>query len=245
MSSENAAVAQTVRADERDAAADVLHEQARLADLFTSIPGCQKLFMDTFEACREPKTPAELDEFMGRILAVNRSVFGPVELRSAMEKHGGLVYQPSESEQEARSRLLADGSIDENEPVEVDEEGYLVFKVPQQGLWALSEAGCLYLDSDPLGAYADELFEREEHYLGVYAALLGAVAQGPQERQALADLVDPMPECQQPRVYVGHFLGEMEHAAAMTWTDKWEITERGSALLQRLEDAVAERKAGE
>lgn len=223
--------ADTETFDERDL--------ARVIELFSAMPGNQKVFFDMLDACREPKTPAALDELMQDILATNRSVFRPVELRHAMEEHGALRYIPSPGEKAARARLLPDGSIDENEPVEVDDEGYLVFNVPEQGKWVTTACAQAYLDSDPLGVWASDLIAREERYVKVYEAMLSAIDAGTGERQALASIVDVMPECQTPRMWVGHFLGEAEHISAITWVDTWQITSRGKEFLSLLREKIA------
>ena len=160
-----------------------------------------------------------------------------------MEEHGALRYIPSPDEEAACARLLPDGSIDENEPVEVDDEGYLVFNVPEQGKWATTACAQAYLDSDPLGVWADELISREERYVRVYEAMLAAIDAGTGEHQALASIVDVMPECQIPRMWVGHFLGEAEHIGAITWVDAWQITPRGKEFLSLLREKIADEAA--
>ena len=220
-----------------EAIAQALHDRARLEELFSGVPGNQKVFLETMEYCREPRTPIELDAFMQRILATNRSVYSPVELRAAMQRHLALAYVPSEEELAAHGRLVGEGEIDENEPVEVDEEGFLVIRVPEPGTWTLTPTACAWLDEDPLGRYADELFEvREPQYKRIYAIMLERLGSGNASRQDLAALVEHLPECREPRMYIGHFLGELEHADAITWAgDAWQITERGRTALSRLQ----------
>lgn len=217
-----------------EACADEAVAQARIQEMFALVPGNQKVFMDTMEACREPQTPASLNELMSAILATNRSVFAPPELRAIMERHGVLRYEPSIEEQEALRRAEKAAAAGEEEPVEVDEEGYLVIRVPAEGTWQLTEAALTYLDSDPLGAYAQVLFAENDRYLPVFRTLLSLVAEGPRSRETIDAAIDPLPALQIPRVYAGYFTGEMEKAGAMTWNDGWEITERGRALLEAL-----------
>lgn len=218
--------------------ADALHARARLEELFSNVPGNQKVFMDTMELCREPQTPEQLDSFMGEILVANRSVYSPVDLRTAMQNHGALEYVPSVDEQAAHQRLGVDGRIDESEPVEVDEDGFLVIRVPQPGTWVITATARDYLDEDPLALYAQDLLEvREPQYLAAYTLILKRLAESSAPRKDLAALVEHLPECQEPRMYVGHFLGELEHADAITWTGAdWQLTTRGSKLLERLQE---------
>lgn len=222
---------------DQEAIAEALHSRARLEELFTSVPGNQKVFLDTMELCREPQAPEQLDAFMGEILSSNFSVYSPVELRASMQLHGALEYVPSEEEQAARQELGVGGEIDENEPVEVDEDGFLVIRVPRPGTWALTPLAREFLDEDPLARYAEDLLEvREPHYKHAYSLMLERLNEGNASRQDLANLVEHLPECREPRMFIGHFLGELEHADAITWTkDDWQITERGSALLERLQ----------
>lgn len=217
-----------------EVAAEAAAAQARIQEMFALVPGNQKVFMDTMEACREPQTPETLNELMGAILATNRSVFAAPELRAIMERHGVLRYEPSPEELEARRLAEEAEARGEEEPVEVDDEGFLVIRIPEPGRWVLSKAATVYLDGDPLGAYTEELFAEDERYLPVYRKLLNLVAGGPCDRETINAAIDPMPELQIPRVYAGYFTGEMEKAGAMAWSDGWEITERGRALLEKL-----------
>lgn len=217
-----------------DAVADELAARARIEEMFSIAPGNQKVFMDTMEACREPQTPRELDELMGAVLSTNRSVFAPPELRAIMERHGVLSYEPSEEEKAAIERAEQAAAAGEEEPVEIDEEGFLVIRVPEQGTWSLTDAAIDYLGADPLGTYVEELFVQDERYRGVYRRLLEMLAEGPCDRETINRAIDPLPELQIPRVYAGYFTGEMEKAGAITWTGAWEITDWGRQVLDRL-----------
>ena len=214
---------------------EVVAPSGCIAEMFAAVPGNQRVFMDTMEACATPRTPGELDELMAAILATNRSVFAPVELRAIMERHGALAYEPSEEEQEARRRAQAAEEAGEEEPVEVDAEGCLVIAVPEPGRWVLTDAARAYLADDPLRRYVEELFAEEPRYRPVWRRLLALVAEGPCSRETIDGVIDPLPELQIPKVYAGYFTGEMEKAGAMQWTGQWEITERGREVLAQLE----------
>lgn len=217
-----------------DLVAEELAAQARIREMFAIAPGNQKVFMDTMEACRTPQSPEMLDKLMEGILATNRSVFAAPELRAIMERHGALRYEPSDEEQRLQERARLAAEAGEEEPVEVDEDGYLVIRIPKPGAWVLTETATAYLDGDPLGVYVKGLFAEDTRYLGVYHRLLTMVAQSPCDRETINQALDPMPELQIPRVYAGYFTGEMEKAGALSWDDAWTITERGRQLLDRL-----------
>ena len=234
MSEEVREKAEATSAMTTDALADEMVAQARIREMFAIVPGNQKVFMDTMEACRTPQTPERLDELMGTILATNRSVFAASELRSIMECHGALRYEPSEEERKFQERARVAAEAGEEEPVEIDADGYLVIRIPEPGKWALTGAAVSFLDGDPLGAYAEGLFAEDARYLGVYRRLLAMLSEAPRDRETISLAIDPLPELQIPRVYAGYFTGEMEKAGAVVWDDVWQITERGRRLLDQL-----------
>ena len=157
-------------------------------EVFKAAPGCQKVLMAALEACRTPRTPSELDSIMDEVLRCNRSVYRPAELRALLERYGALAYEPSEEEQAAQAALETGGEPE----LVVDEDGNFVTTAPTEGVWAITEAGAAYLDSDPL--------------------------------------------VQNPRLFAGYFLGELERIDAMEWADAWHVTERGLDLLEALRD---------
>lgn len=220
----------TALAEKPPVTEDDLH---RVARAFDAAPGTQRVLMAALEACREePRTAEELDEVMGAVLSSNRSVFGPVELRAVLERHGALAYQKSEAE------LAAEGAAD-REP-SVDDEGNLVVAAPEPGRWMLTDAGHAYLETDPQGSYALELLEREGYYLPVYRELLAFVGEEPRTKPQIDACIDGHPLLQEPRMFSGHFVGELEKAGALEWNDAWVLTHVGQALLDDLSAAVKE-----
>ena len=218
------------------------HERAKALDevaaAFAAAPGTQRVLLATLEACREPRTATELDEIMGAVLSTNRSVFGPVELRALLERHGALAYQKSAEElavEEAeRQRATALERGEEVPDPAVDEDGNLVVAHPAPGHWVLTEAGRAYVDSDPVATYALELLQREGYYLPVYQELLAFVAEEPRTKPQIDQVIDGHPLLQEPRMFAGHFVGELEKAGALEWNDVWTLTAVGQALLDDL-----------
>lgn len=202
-------------------------EGFRVEDVFKAAPGNQKVLLETMEACRQPRTPSELDAVMDRVLNANRSVYRPVELRALLEQFGALVYEPSEEEQAVRAAREAD---EEFQPA-VDEDGNLVIVVPAEGTWRLTEAGEAYLAEDPVGEYAQSLFVKDAVYLPVYRSLLEFAVDRPREKAEIDALVDPHPLVQNPRLFSGYFLGELEKADVMEWSGAWQLTRRGCDVL--------------
>lgn len=199
-------------------------------EVFKAAPGNQKVLMTALEACRVLKTPRELDEVMGAVLRCNRSVFRPVELRALLEQYGALAYEPSEEEREAMRACEAG----EEPEVPVDEDGNLLVIEPAEGVWSLTEAGAAFLDADPIGVKAQELLEKDARYAPVYRVLLELVAERPRAKSDIDQVVDAHPLVQNPRLFSGYFLGELERVDAMEWADAWRITERGRGLLETL-----------
>ncbi len=204
----------------------------RVGEAFGAAPGTQRVLLAALEACEEgPRTAAELDEVMGAVLSTNRSVFGPVELRAILERHGALAYEKSEAE------LVAEAA--DQEPA-VDAEGNLVVALPEPGRWVLTDAGRTYLEGDPQGSYALDLLQREGYYLPVYEELLAFVGEEPRTKPQIDARIDGHPLLQEPRMFSGHLVGELEKAGALEWNDAWVLTDVGQALLNDLSAAVKE-----
>lgn len=217
-------------------AAERLHAVAHVADAFDALPGNQRVLMAVLQACKEPCTAQDLDALMEPIMVFNRSVHTTVELRRALEDHGAIRYVQSDEEQlaEAQARDAADNG--EVEVPEIDEEGYYVVSTPAPGTWQLTDAGRAYLEGDPLGAYARDLLEeREPQYAPVYRELLGLLAEGPATKAEVDKVAESSPLTQEPRMYGGHFVGEMEKAGLAVWDGAWTITEPGRELLAWLQ----------
>ena len=201
-------------------------------EVFKAAPGCQKVLMTALKACRTPRTPSELDSIMDEVLRCNRSVYRPAELRALLERYGALAYEPSEEEQAAQAAL----ETGEEPELAADEDGNFVTTAPAEGVWAITEAGVAYLDSDPIGAKAQALLAKDAVYLPVYRALLEFAAECPRDKSAIDAVIDPHPLVQNPRLFAGYFLGELERIDAMEWADAWHVTERGLDLLEALRD---------
>lgn len=216
-----------------------IEEGIRVEDVFKAAPGNQKVLIATMEACREPRTSSELDAVMDDVLRCSRSVYRPVELRALLEQFGALEYEPSEEERAAREALEAG---EELEPA-VDDEGNLIITLPPEGVWRLSKAGAAYLSDDPVGAYAQGLFAKDAVYLPVYRALLELLDKGPCAKAVIDELVDPHPLVQNPRLYAGYFLGELEKADVLEWREAWQLTERGRNVLAMFrEESIGEER---
>lgn len=213
-----------------------LHGVARVADAFEAVPGNQRVLMAVLEACREPRLAEELDAIMGPILSHNRSVHSAVELRRVLEDHGAIRYVKSDEEQLAEARALDAAENGEVEVPEIDEEGFYVVSTPAPGTWQITEAGREYLDADPVGGYARDLLERREpQYAPVYRELLELLAEGPATKAEVDKVAESSPLTQEPRMYGGHFVGEMEKAGLAAWDGAWTITEPGRELLAGLQ----------
>ncbi|MFR7737074.1 MAG: hypothetical protein ACLU0V_05585, partial [Eggerthella lenta] len=136
-------------------------------------------------------------------------------------------------EEQAAQAALETG---EEPELAVDEDGNFVTTAPAEGVWAITEAGVAYLDSDPIGAKAQALLAKDAVYLPVYRALLEFAAECPRDKSAIDAVIDPHPLVQNPRLFAGYFLGELERIDAMEWADAWHVTERGLDLLEALRD---------
>ena len=80
------------------------------------------------------------------------------------------------------------------------------------------------------------LLAKDAVYLPVYRALLEFAAECPRDKSAIDAVIDPHPLVQNPRLFAGYFLGELERIDAMEWADAWHVTERGLDLLEALRD---------
>ena len=197
-----------------------LHSVARVADAFGAVPGNQRVLMAVLQACREPQLSEDLDAVMTPILENNRSVHSAVELRKVLEDHGAIRYVKSDEEELAEAKRHDAEDNGEVEVPEIDDEGFYVVSTPAPGTWQLTEAGQAYLDGDPVGAYARELLE--------------LLSEGPATKQEVDKVAESNPLTAEPRMYGGHFVGELEKAGAAEWDGAWAITEYGRTLLAEL-----------
>ncbi len=229
--------------DAADGAAERLHAVARVADAFDALPGNQRVLMAVLQACKEPCTAQDLDALMEPIMASNRSVHTAVELRRALEDHGAIRYVQSDEEQLAEAQAQDAADNGEAEVPEIDEEGYYVVSTPAPGTWQLTEAGREYLEGDPLGAYARDLLEgREPQYAPVYRELLELLAEGPATKPEVDKVAESNPLTQEPRMYGGHFVGELEKAGLAAWDGAWVITQLGRETLAGLQAGMSSER---
>ena len=187
--------------------------------------------MAALEACRTPRTPSELDSIMDEVLRCNRSVYRPAELRALLERYGALAYEPSEEEQAAQAALETGGEPE----LVVDEDGNFVTTAPTEGVWAITEAGAAYLDSDPIARRRRRCWPRTRSTCRCIAPCWSSPPNATRQ-SAIDAVIDPHPLVQNPRLFAGYFLGELERIDAMEWADAWHVTERGLDLLEALRD---------
>lgn len=198
----------------------------RIASLFDEMPGRRDVLLAILDSCRQRREDGEISALVADAQRENRSVFAAITLCRMLEKAGALSHVRENGE-----------SFDEGalEPETFVEDGveYIRATQPPASFWETTDAGLAYLAADDPAGRISELLEREAAYLPVYKYLLSRCGDGC-DVKTLEAKVDKHPLTQKPRLYVQHFLKQLEDAGALKWDGAWRTTEHGATALAEL-----------
>ncbi|WP_304426177.1 hypothetical protein [uncultured Adlercreutzia sp.] len=198
----------------------------RIASAVQNLPGQRAVVLAVLNACREQCEDDAVAAVVAEAQRNSRSVYGPQALCSILERAGAL------------SHVDGDGNPyrnEEVEPVRVVEDGveYLQAAEPPVSYWVATEEGLAFADADDPLARTLALLDEQARYAPIYQYLLGACAGGAATK-ALSAWVDSHELTQEPRLYVAHFLHELEESGALEWRGAWTTTDTGEEVLARL-----------
>jgi hypothetical protein len=211
--------------------------EERIRALIAVMPGQRRVLTGIIDYCREPRTPAEVDEHTAGLQQANVSIYTPVLLRQHLQKAGAIVYlqasgQSGNSGEEADGRIGADGmasAASSEEPVE-----YLVVGKQDTGCWLSSAAALNIIDSINPALEIAAVLDDEPQYREIYLHILGFCADAPRSKEQINALVDNDPLLQNPRRYSGYFIDRLDTCGALEWRPSWVATSAGIAYLSSL-----------
>ena len=208
-------------------ARDVRPASERIASAVQNLPGQRAVVLAVLNACRERCEDDAVAAVVAEAQRNSRSVYGPQALCSILERAGAL------------SHVDVDGNPYRNEdvePVRVVEDGveYLQAAEPPASYWVVTEEGRAFADEDDPTARTLALLDKQARYEPIYQYLLTACADGASTKM-LSAWVDSHDLTQEPRLYVAHFLHELEESGALEWRGAWTTTEAGEEILARLD----------
>ena len=199
----------------------------RIASLFDEMPGRRDVLLALLDSCQVRRSDEGVSDIVADVQRENRSVFSAITLCRMLEKAGALAH------------VREDG-----EPFNEDELGYETFvedgveyiraAQPPASFWETTADGTAYLAADDPAQRVRELFGREDDYLPVYKYLLVRCLDGCGVKE-LEATVDEHPLTQEPRLYVQHFLKQLEDAGALKWDGAWRTTGCGASALAELD----------
>ena len=191
---------------------------AAIRGLFDHNPARRRVFLSIIDICRDGCVSSVISKKVDAVQNDNRSVYAPMTLCRMLERAGALDFEPP---------VVAD----EMEDIEANVEYLEIREVPDP-VWTSTEAGLAIYDEMSQGAeFRDIVLDRDSKYLEVYKAVFDLMLAGPQQRQAIEELVDTFDIVKSPRRFGGHFIDMLERTDAISWKDNaWTITDLGRSL---------------
>lgn len=198
----------------------------RIASAVENLPGQRAAVLAVMNICRERADDEAVASVVAEAQRYNKSVYGPGALCEILERAGALAHV------DAEGNPYRDDDI---EPEVVVEDGveYLQAAEPPVSCWVATEAGTAYAAADDPLARTRALLSDQARYAPIYRYVLEACLDGAATK-ALATVVDAHELVQEPRLYVAHFLHQLEECGALEWRGSWTTTQEGRAALDTL-----------
>lgn len=204
---------------------------AAIRALIDHNPARKGVLLAIIDTCRGGCASSDVTAKIDQVQADNRSVFAPMTLCRMLERAGALQFEAPEAATEL-------------EDPEANVE-YLEIHEMVDPVWTSTDAGLAILDEMTQGSeFRDIVLDRDSRYLAVYDAVLDLMAEGPQRREAIEQLVDTFDIVKSPRRFGGHFIDMLERTDAIAWRNgAWTLTDLGDSM--RAEVKAAARAKGE
>lgn len=201
----------------------------RMDALLVGMPGRRDALMAILTDCQTQRSDEEVQETVDAVQVANKSVFGAFTFCRLLEQAGALAH------------VLEDASpfIEEDyQPVVIEEDGveYLQAAEPPKSFWLTTAEGIAYLQADDPAGRTRATLAAEECYLPLYKYVLSACRGEGAKTAELSAVIDEHELTQEPRMYVQHFLKQLEDAGALKWQGAWCTTPAGEDALAGLAD---------
>lgn len=209
-----------------DEAIDNRPAAERIASAVENLPGQRAAVLAVLNLCRERSDDEAVAVVVGEAQRHNKSVYGPGALCSILERAGALAHVDENGDPY---------QDDDIEPEVVVEDGveYIQAAEPPLSCWIATEEGLAFAAADDPASRTSALLDDQAAYLPIYRYLLEACQNGAATK-ALASVVDAHELVQEPRLYVAHFLHQLEESGALEWRGSWTTTDAGRAVLAAL-----------
>lgn len=187
----------------------------RIESLLNEMGPQKRQMLAIVDFCREERTSEEIDAMLVPLMEHRRSVYGPMAMRSLLEKAGALEYKPN----------------DEAPETVEDENGDLVLPAPAVATWlSTTEAIELCDADDPYGELVEALADAE----GPAEAYALVLAICDDEGQSISDISEQLLISgvlggfqMDPTIFVSR----LEDIGAIEWRGSWVTTELGRRYL--------------
>ena len=209
-----------------DDAVDDRPAAERIASAVEHLPGQREVVLAVLNACRDQIDDESVAGVVAAAQRHNKSVYGPMVLCSILERAGALQHV------DAEGNPYQDDDI---EPEIVVEDGveYLQAAEPPASCWVATAEGIAFAESDDPVARTRALLAEQSVYEPIYRYVLES-CRGGADTKTLAGVVDAHELTQNPRVYVAHFLHQLEECGALAWRGAWTTTEVGEQILAQM-----------
>ena len=212
---------------EADAIADAAATQAdeapktpveRIEELLSEMGAQKRQLLAIMDFCRQERTSDEIDAMLEPLMEHRRSVYGPIAMRSLLEKAGALEYRAND---EAPEEIA-------------DENGDLVLPEGSVATWVSTEAAIEVCDADDPYAQLVEALEGASGPAEAYALVL---AMCDDEGQTIANIGARLEES---GILEGavfdptFFVSKLEDIEALEWNGSWNTTDLGRRYLAQI-----------
>ena len=189
---------------------------SRIDELLADMGPQKKQLLAIMDFCREERTSAEIDQMLDAFPEQRASVYSGITMRSLLEKAGGLLYFPNDSN-----------------PAEMhDENGDLILPEPSVATWRTTNAGIECVDvQDPYRDLTDVLGKAKYPAEG-FSLVLSLCLESNRSISSITEALANSEIAQDAEYDATAYVSALEDAGALEWRGSWAITDLGKRYLQ-------------
>lgn len=201
--------------------------EERIEKLYISMSADRRLLDAVLTCCREPRTFEEVAEAFDRAKGTTFSMYDAMGVCNQLLKVGALVRKGNAVSQ---PRIVVIDGIEYLEPVSGEAAG------DDTVTYQITEGGVAFLTRRAMLGTLDALLEEDGRYEQVYRILLECCANdGGASAKEMGEMVDGLPELQEPRMFASYFFNKMAECGFIEWTGTWCATELGRKAIAQLD----------
>jgi hypothetical protein len=188
----------------------------RIAALMSDMGAMRPQLLAILDFCREEHTSAEIDDMLEPLRTLRQSVYTPINLRTLLERAGGLTYT----------------SHDEAPEEVTDEDGNLVVPEASIATWLSTDEGIAYCEAQDPFADLVHALDDDEAPLEVFVHILTFCAEEPRSISQIEHSVASTGMLEGDKHQPGYFVGKLEDIGALEWRRAWTIADLGRQYLE-------------